>query len=96
MPAASTQQVATHTLCLRCALAFQQSQTGNGSQPGYASDGARWQFEPGQTADGRFPSYQPTDHELQWWTFLSWLIATGRVSVGQDEGAELVETPEQR
>lgn len=96
VPAASTQQVATQTLCLRCALALQQGQGENSAQPGHTRDGARWQFDPGAPAEGRFSGYQPTDRERQWWAFLSWLVATGRVSVGQDEGAELLEAPDQR
>lgn len=32
--------------------------------------------------------YEPTDRERQWWQFLSWLIATRRLSVGPGEGAD--------
>ncbi|ACZ38257.1 hypothetical protein [Sphaerobacter thermophilus] len=31
--------------------------------------------------------YEPSDRERQWWQFLSWLIATGRLTVGPNEGA---------
>ncbi|ACZ40024.1 hypothetical protein [Sphaerobacter thermophilus] len=95
VPAASTQRLATHNLCLRCALVFQQSQDGNGTPPGDPRDDARWQVDPGVASEGRFASYQPTERELQWWSFISWLVATGRISAGQDEGAELLEAAEQ-
>lgn len=61
-------------LCVRCAI---------------EAVGRRHAQEPDQrqgsqhTPDER---YEPSERELQWWRFLAWMIATGRLTVGPDEG----------
>ncbi|HUY99549.1 MAG TPA: hypothetical protein VMU89_04315 [Thermomicrobiaceae bacterium] len=88
VPASGARQVATRTLCLQCALAWKLNKRGDWPPPGYVWDGTRWRFDVAGTTTRSYVGYQPTDRELQWWCFLSWLAATGRVKVGADEGAE--------
>ena len=87
VPAGGVRQVATRTLCLQCALAWQMRQRSDWPPPGYVWDGSRWQFDAAGTTKRPYVGYQPTDRELQWWCFLSWLTATGRITVGAAEGA---------
>lgn len=94
VPATGTRQVDTRTVCLRCALFLQQGPGSNWPPPGYVWNGSRWRFDRSAGAAGPFTGYQPTEREAQWWCFLSWLVDTGRLSAGRDEGAELPQVPD--
>lgn len=84
---AGSEAVTTRVLCSQCALAVQLSRRSNWPPQGYVWDGSRWRFDPSAVTKRPFTGYQPTDAEVQWWCFLSWLIATERMTVGPNEGA---------
>lgn len=88
VPVRNTRQIATRTLCLRCALAWQTGRRSEWPPPGFVWDGAAWHFDLDAVDQRAYAGYQPTAREVQWWCFLSWLIAAGRMSVGATEGAE--------
>lgn len=81
------ESIATHTLCPQCTLAWQLRRRADWPPQGYVWDGSRWRFDPAAVTKRPFTGYQPTDSEVQWWCFLSWLIATGRLQAGANEGA---------
>lgn len=62
-------------LCVRCAIGAAERAAGYG--PEYWTNSSH-------TAD---EAYEPSDRERDWWRFLSWMIATGRMTVGPAEGA---------
>lgn len=88
LPSTGTAQVASRTLCLHCALEWQKRHRADWPPPGYVWDGERVWFDPTILPKRSVKAYRPTDREVQWWCFLSWMVATGRIAVGMAEGAD--------
>lgn len=88
VPAGGERATVTRTLCLRCALTWQNARRPNWPPRGFVWNGDQLEFDASAASDQPYRGYRPTQREVQWWCYLTWLIATGQISVGPDEGAE--------
>lgn len=88
LPASELGEVATRTLCPQCAIEWQMRQRSDWPPPGYVWDGVEWRFDPDSIGQQPVAGYQPTEREVRWWCFLAWMIATGKLAVGAEEGAD--------